>query len=546
MRSNKEIYNAAIYLRISRDDEEKMESDSIQNQREMLKAYIAKDPEIRLAEEFVDDGYTGTNFDRPGFQAMMDQVQANKIDCIIVKDLSRLGRNYIETGRFIDQIFPMLKVRFISINDNYDSFSDHNEADEILVPFKNLINDAYCRDISMKIRSQIEVKRKNGKFVGAWAPYGYKKDPEDKYHLVIDDKAADIVRMIFNMKLEGYSQYRIAKRLNEMGVLTPLQYKRAAGLNCNVGYWKSDNPHWVAPAINRILTNELYIGNLVQGKRRKVNYKVNKYRPVDKEDWIRVEGTHEPLVTKAVFDTVQELMQMDTRTSPSNETVTLFSGIIKCAYCGQNMHMVTRREYGKKYKYYVCSTAKNGEGCVYYYINAEKVENAVTKLIEKHIALLLDLEELLRSDKKIPVESRNVRVLKDQIETADAEIDRYKSMQEKLQEDLKNKIIDLDDYEDLEEKFTDSIEKSSRSKESLMKQLEKAKDESVIPFDWIKEVCSGYPKKLDRKTAVMLIDKIRVFSRDRIEVSFRYGDEMKALAEYIGKDSRFMRRRIRI
>ena len=160
MLTNKAIYKAAIYLRISRDDDDKAESDSINNQRELLKAYVAKDPEIEIAKEFVDDGFTGTNFERPGFQEMMDMVQEKKIDCIIVKDLSRLGRNYIETGRFIDQIFPLLKVRFISVNDNYDSFSDHNEADEILVPFKNLINDAYCRDNSLKVRTQLDGKRK--------------------------------------------------------------------------------------------------------------------------------------------------------------------------------------------------------------------------------------------------------------------------------------------------------------------------------------------------------------------------------------------------
>ena len=325
MHLDKELYKAAIYLRISRDDEDKSESDSIQNQRDLLKAFIDKDPQIELIDEFVDDGYTGTNFDRPGFMKMMEMVQNDCINCIIVKDLSRLGRNYIETGKYIDKIFPMAGVRFISVNDNYDSCRGFNDADQIVIPFKNLINDSYCRDISMKIRSQLDIKRKNGKFIGAWAGYGYKKDPNDKTHLIIDEPAAEIVKLIFNMKLEGYSASKIADYLNEMGVLTPLQYKRSLGMNCNVGYWKGDNPHWVSPMVGRILKNELYIGNLAQGKCRKINYKVKKNVPVDESEWIKVAGTHEPIVSRAVFDAVQRVLARDTRTSPHEEKVGIFS-----------------------------------------------------------------------------------------------------------------------------------------------------------------------------------------------------------------------------
>ena len=257
MRANKkEIYHAAIYLRLSRDDEGKKESDSIHNQRELLKSYIESHPDIKLYGEYSDDGYTGTNFDRPGFQKMMDLVQKNVIDCIIVKDLSRLGRNYIETGRYIDQIFPMLGVRFISINDNYDSASESNEADEIIIPFKNLINDAYCRDISMKVRSQLDTKRKNGKFVGSFAAYGYKKDPNDVNKLIVDDKAAEVVKMIFNLRLEGYSPGRIADKLNNMGIASPLQYKRSSGTNFVCSYLSSDNPRWHHGNVKNVFEKE--------------------------------------------------------------------------------------------------------------------------------------------------------------------------------------------------------------------------------------------------------------------------------------------------
>lgn len=264
----KDNYKAALYLRLSSEDGDKVESDSIQNQRELIKHFLEKHPEITSVDEFVDDGYTGANFDRPGFSQMMEAIGEGSIDCIIVKDLSRLGRNYIETGRYIERIFPMLEVRFIAINDSYDNANPNGDADDIIVPFKNLINDAYCRDISMKIRSQIDVKRRNGKFVGTLAPYGYKKDPEDKNHLIIDEYAAGIVRKIFDMKLQGYNEGRIADCLNAEGVLTPMLYKRSCGITCNCRFQISDNPKWISKLVTRILTNEDYIGTLVQGKIR--------------------------------------------------------------------------------------------------------------------------------------------------------------------------------------------------------------------------------------------------------------------------------------
>lgn len=537
MSSYKDIYHAAIYLRISRDDGDKAESDSIHNQRALLQAYIEKNPDIELTKEFVDDGYSGTNFERPGFQEMIDLAQNGTINCIIVKDLSRLGRNYIETGRLIDQIFPLLNIRFISVNDRFDSFSDNNDADQIIVPFKNLINDAYCRDISMKIRSQLDVKRKNGQFVGAWAAYGYRKDPEDKSHLVIDEKAADIVRMIFDMKLSGYSQTRIAEKLNEMGVLTPLEYKRSQGLNCNVGFWKGDNPRWVAPMITRILTNEIYIGNMVQGKMRKVNYKVKKLEFVDKKDWIRVTGTHEALVSRAVFDRVQELLQLDTRTSPNKETVELFAGILRCADCGQNMTLRTRRRGDKAYHYYYCSTAKAGRGCSYHSINADKLERVVLSVVQNQVRLLLDVKSLMDKTEHLPLKSHREKVLCEQIKTMDDEITRYQQMRVRLGADYKEGVIDQNDYEELKQKFIENIEKSKQIKDTLVRQKDETSNEPILPPEWLAEIRDhGQIEKLTRRLVIMLIDRILIYDKNNIEVVFRYNDEIQELVSYFKPD----------
>ena len=232
----------AAYLRLSREDGDKQESDSIRNQRELIKEYLSKDKKLNYVGEYVDDGYSGTSFDRPSFQRLMGDVKAGKVNCIVVKDLSRLGRNYIETGRYIEQVFPLLGVRFIAILDHYDSAEKNDASDWLVLPFKNLINDAFARDISTKIRSQLDVKRKNGKFIGSFACYGYQKDPEDVNRLIIDPYAAEIVRSIYRMKLSGYSSVRIADELNHIGVLPPAEYQRHHGNHFTCGFHRSADP----------------------------------------------------------------------------------------------------------------------------------------------------------------------------------------------------------------------------------------------------------------------------------------------------------------
>lgn len=337
MFKNKSSILAAYYLRLSRDDGDKAESDSISNQRNLISDYVSQHEEITFVEEYVDDGYSGTNFDRPAFQKMMKDAKNKKINCIIVKDLSRLGRNYIETGRYLEKVFPFLGIRFIAITDHYDTADQTNDSDQIIVPFKNLINDAYCRDISIKIRSQLDVKRKTGQFIGSFAAYGYCKDPADKNRLVIDETAAEVVQLIFRLKLEGFSSTNIADRLNELGIPTPMEYKRSCGLNFNSGFRSGNSPKWIAVSVNRILKNELYTGTMVQGKNQKINYKVKQSRAIEEKDWIRVEKTHEAIIPQEIFQCVQDIMLLDTRTSPKAESVYLFSGILKCSDCGQNM-----------------------------------------------------------------------------------------------------------------------------------------------------------------------------------------------------------------
>lgn len=348
---NKDI-RAAAYLRLSIEDGDKAESNSIGNQRELIRDFAAERPGLHLVEEYADDGYTGTNFERPGFKRMMEDIKSGKINCIIVKDLSRLGRNYIEMGKYLEQIFPMMGIRFIAINDNYDNANtESSDSDSIVVPFKNLLNDSYCRDISIKVRSQLDMKRRKGEFIGGYAIYGYCKDERNKNRLVVDEYAADIVRSIYRRKLEGMSAQAIAEQLNSENVLAPSEYKRLCGLNYHSGFKAGTHAKWQAIQVLRILKNEVYTGTMVQGRRQKINYKIKKIRDVEESGWIRVPNMHEAIIPQKLFDTVQEVLKLDTCASKGQQAVNLFSGIVRCGGCGQNMVRRTVSKNGKKYIY---------------------------------------------------------------------------------------------------------------------------------------------------------------------------------------------------
>ena len=524
---------AAIYLRLSSDDGDKAESDSIRNQRSLLQDFVSKHSELSLIEEYVDDGYSGANFERPAFQRMMEDVRNHKINCIIVKDLSRLGRNYIETGRYLEKIFPVLGVRFIAVNDHYDSADTKNDADQIIVPFKNLINDAYCRDISMKIRSQLEIKRKKGEFTGSYASYGYAKDPVDKNHLVIDEYAAEIVRFIFNMKMDGYSADRIAMKLNEMGVLTPMEYKRSCGFNYTCGFRSYKDAKWCATSVLRILKNELYVGTMVQGKTRKINYKVKACMDVRPEDWVKVEGTHEPIVSRELFECVQNLMKLDTRTSPEEEMIYIFSGLLRCGDCGQNMVRRVVKKKGKQYRYYHCSTYKNKEGCTSHNISDAKLQKVVLEAIQKQIALLVQADAIMAQIENIPQQQFGVKLLDSQIRTLNAEVQKYKDLRNNLYQDMVDGVITREEYRDIKQTFTRKMERAEESIRELETKKRRLLSNEMRTQKWVEEFknCRNI-ESLDRKVTVMLIERIVIYSSDRIEIHFNHADEMAELISY--------------
>ena len=527
---NRKIYHAAIYVRLSKEDGDvanaaKAESNSISNQKNLIRDFLKDKEDIVVVSERVDDGYSGSNFERPAFQMMLEDIKKGIVDCVIVKDLSRFGREYIDSGRYIERLFPALGVRFIAINDNYDSLEGKDQSDEIIIPFKNLINDAYCRDISIKIRSHLEVKRKNGEYIGSFAPFGYRKSGEDYHKIVIDPYAANIVKDIFKMKLHGMSQDGIARRLNEMGILPPAEYKASTGSNYQTGFRAKEKSEWTSVMVRRILTNEVYIGNLVQGRRTTPNHKVKKTVLKEECDWIRIEKNHEPVVGDREFETVQRLLSMDTRTAPEHDGVYPLSGLAVCGDCGMPMVRKTSTVGGKTYAYYVCSTHKTAKECSPHRIPAGKLEETVLFLLQQHISNVLELKKILSFIETVPFQQLDIRKLEERREKKEMEAERCAQLRTTLYEDMKDGMISKEDYRELHAAYESRRKNAQIAVRQIDMEIEKVLERKSGGFAWLDYFTEHRNiEKLDRFVAVSLIREVRVIDKKNIEVRFDFSD----------------------
>lgn len=332
-------YKAALYMRLSRDDDGTAESASITTQRKMLRSYAA-DNGFLVFDEYVDDGWSGTNFDRPDFKRMLADIEAKRVDLVITKDLSRLGRDYIMAGQYTEIYFPSKGVRYIAINDGYDSDSPHTD----IAPFKNVINEMYARDTSRKIRSALKTKMRDGAFISAFAPFGYRKDPTNRNHLVIDEPSGEIVKDIFRMAADGALPSEIARRLNAQGRPSPAVYRCMTHANLDISTC-AKRREWTSATITKMLRNIVYLGHTAQGKTTKVSFKSHLTVSTPRDEWIVVENTHEALVSKETFDLVRRRTMART-CEKKGKFYNLFSGIAKCCDCGRNMSATGTRKKG--------------------------------------------------------------------------------------------------------------------------------------------------------------------------------------------------------
>ena len=524
-------WNAGLYIRLSREDGDKLESESVATQKAILERFIAEHPTINLHDYYIDDGWSGTDFERPAFQRMMADITTKKINCVIVKDLSRFGRNYVEAGKYLETVFPLFKIRFISVNDMIDGTENPSSINNIIVPFKNIINDEYCRDISMKVRSALDIRRRQGKFIGSFAAYGYKKDGNDHNKLIVDEPAAEIVRSIYSKFIDGYSIIGITRELNEQVVPNPSSYKKLKG---GSGLWNDST-------VRRILTNELYIGNLVQKKNEVISYKIHVSKAVERNNRIAVENTHEPIISKEDFYKVQSLLRRDTRISPNKGKLSVLSGFVKCADCGRAMQKRTVKQGSKIYEYYVCSSYKKNHLCSKHAIRTEILEEVVITFLNRYIKLAVDLDRLNDKINKELINSDRTKRLNALIIAKRQEQEKANKILVDIYPDYKGGLIGREQYLALKEKYENLASKSEEEIKRLETELK-----TFEVNDYANEFISSFKKyngieKLTREMVVELIENILIYENGEIEIRLKCRDILNLATELFEKHESKMR-----
>ena len=517
-------YSATAYIRLSYTSDRMVESDSVANQRRLIENFVEQNPDIKLVSEKVDDGYSGIIFDRPAFKEMMQDVTDGKINCVIVKDLSRLGREYIETGRYLRRIFPTYGIRFIAINDGIDT-AHENSSDDLAVSVKNIINEAYCRDISVKTRSALDVKRKNGDFVGAFTVYGYLKSEENKNQLVPDPYASAVVKDIFRMRLDGASAAAIAAELNRLCIPSPLAYKRNHDLpHGSKGYTDSRDCKWSATTISRILQDETYTGTLVQGRYGTPHFKIKEAEQLPASEWIRVPDAHEAIIAPQDFELVQRLRGLDTRTAPKRETVYLFSGILVCGCCGGRMTRKTNRAGGKEYNYYYCPTGKK-KGCQHPVMLKEEVlTRCVWDSLNAYIENVASLKEMRSDVDRSFYRKAAVQKYTAEITENERRLEQTLEFKAKLYENLICGNVTKQEYASYKKRYSDTADQLRKSILEMKQKMQKAV--AGEQGAWMDRFLQFRDMDgLSRKAIIQLIQFIQVTGKNELHIKFNFSDE---------------------
>ena len=515
---------ACMYLRLSKDDGIHSESNSITNQRELIQSYARKN-ELEIVKEYTDDGYSGTNYDRPALKNMLEEISKNDraFDVIIVKDLSRFGRDYIGAGKYIQKIFPQFHIRFISINDNYDSQHADMSDTNLILPIRNFINDSYARDISNKVKSSQKMKREKGEYIGSFAPYGYKKSEENKNKLIVDENVRDIIKSIFDMKLKGYSSKSIAEELNDLGIDSPKVYKEKQGLHYTGGFKVLKVRNWSAKSINRIIENEVYIGTMLQGKSATINYKNKKQIEKDKRDWVKVEHTHEGIISKEVFYIANRMLKRDLYSSKEKKT-DLFSGMLFCKDCNSPLVRRVVKYKEKEQVFYICSKYNKEKSCTRHSMKKEDLEEILTGIFEDYLVFHENLYQKIQT----------IDITKNIVATQIGILQREKEMTQELLSslyvDLEEDIISKEEYQIFRKNYLEQITKLNENIEYRRKKQETAKERIKNNEKWLIDI-KKYKAltKPDRLSVVMLIDKILIGEDKEIEVIFNHQEEVAFL-----------------
>lgn len=540
-----QTFKVAIYLRLSKEDDDlscssgaKSESNSISNQRKLIYDFMKSHPELELYDEYKDDGKSGSNFDRAEFQRMMKDIEAGKVNCVVVKDQSRFGRDYIDVGKYKEKIFPKLGVRFITINEGYDSLSA-TSSDDLAFTINSFVYDFYIRDISTKIRTNLTAKKQNGEYAGAFVAYGYVKDSNDKSKLVVDQFAADVVRDIFRWKIEGLSPQNIAVRLNELGIPSPAEYKKLSGSNYKTSFQTSSKAVWSHVSVRRILKNEIYLGVMIQGKRTTPNYKTKTVVTKAESEWLRVEGTHEAIISVRDFELVQELLRDDTHCRAGDVTVPVYAGRIYCGDCGAAAVRKTVSYAGRSYVYYVCNANKHDKTvCSRHSIREDILGQVIYQTVRHQIDLLLDVDKALRQFENLSWEKHKLKQLDASIEIQEEVVRKNNTLRLGIYEDLRAGLLDRSEYESLKKELAERIAEATAAIEKLNKEKREILDGVSKQQSWIEQF-RQYENvtELTRPMVIHLIERINIFEDSNIEIVFRHRNQIEEILRFISEQT---------
>lgn len=505
------IYKTAIYLRLSRDEEGEKESVSISNQREILMNFIDSREDLQFTAEFSDDGFSGYDFNRPDFQRMIEIVKNGDIDCIIVKDFSRLGRNFQKTEEYMQRIFPKLGVRFISVSDFYDSSRELSASERLANPIINLMNEYHVMETSQKVRNVLEHYRQSGKFIGNRTVYGYIIKNKQ---LEVDPEAAKVVRMIFNLKIDGMNNQAIGEYLNELGISCPLEYKIEKGVKAVATHFRTgEKALWSSINVRRILENPIYIGTLIQGKTTSLSYRDRQRFKKDPSELIAFENAHEAIISETMFLIVQDLMKKDTYAGRKNfGKVNIFSGFAYCGSCGSVLY---HDKDALKLPVWVC---RNKECKCKSRIREQVLKEVVFATLNKHMEIVLNHSEpMIKSDFM-----QNLNITNLELKELENRAEQLKKSQENLLVQKDNGVISEKDYREMYDFYTNKIAKAEFEAEEIRKQ-------KIKLLDCADEIRNQYEKYFDvpeltRRMVVTFIEKIEVFSKTKIRIYFRYED----------------------
>ena len=526
-KEERNIWKVGIYCRLSSDDGDNAESDSITNQKEIIEYFLKKEENIEIIDYYQDDGYSGTTFNRPDFKRMFNALVNGDINTIIVKDLSRFGRNYIEVGNYIEQIFPLYNTRFIAVNDNIDSFKDPKSVNNIIVPFKNLMNDEYARDISNKVRSVLMTKSLNGEWVGGTCPYGYKKNPDNIHQLIIDEEEAPVVRKIFKMALDGFGHIKIARFLNDNGILCRKEVQRRKKYKLSMNAEEVEAKYnWSTSTIGKMVTSEIYIGNLVWNRTGSVSYKDHRqiYKP--KSEWVIVEGTHEGIISVEDFNKIQETIKERLSKKKRPEKLTIYKYKIKCADCGRSMCKMEDFRDGRTSSNFYCRNYKTTSSkCSPHKIKTSELDSMVIEAILMQIKSVLNIEKTINK-----IKDNNKTTNKDEYEKQilklNNDIDKIKRLKKVAYEDWKLERISKEEFINYSNDYEKSIENLNNEIKVYENKIESSLRDIKEDEYWIEHFRRNKKiKSLSREVIEELIDCIYIHEGGNITIKFKYQDE---------------------